>query len=209
VKVLLCDDHVLFCEALRVTLRQQGHEVETAHRPDDAVERAAIGDIDTVVMDLSFPEGDALAAIRAITSAEPRPSVVVLTASVASHTLLGAIEAGATAVASKSQRLAEIVAILDRTQRGAMTTRGDVVIQLLRRMHRDDERRLADFLTARENEVLQHLVRGKSTHAIAAEMGVSYSTTRTHIQNILSKLGVHSRLEASAFAVRNGLVDRA
>lgn len=209
-KVLLCDDHVLFCEALRVTLRQRGHDIETAHHPDDAVTRVAQRDLDAVVMDLGFPDGDAVAGIRTITTSFRPTAVVVLTAAVESRALLAAIDAGAVAVCSKSQRLAEIVRVIERLPHGDATPSTDVVVQLLRRMHRnDEERRLGDFLTPREYEVLRRLVRGQNTHAIADGMGVSYSTSRTHIQSILVKLGVHSRLEAAAFAVRNHLVEGA
>jgi DNA-binding NarL/FixJ family response regulator len=73
----------------------------------------------------------------------------------------------------------------------------------------DPARRLALFLTTREREVLARLVRGESTAALAAEMGVTYSTARTHIQNLLTKLGVHSKLEAVAFAIAHALVQPA
>jgi DNA-binding NarL/FixJ family response regulator len=65
----------------------------------------------------------------------------------------------------------------------------------------------AQFLTEREWEALGRLVRGQSTAAIAGAMGVAVSTARTHIDAVLSKLGAHSRLEAVAYAVREGLVD--
>jgi two-component system nitrate/nitrite response regulator NarL len=206
--VLLCDDHVLFCEALSAALVPEGHLVETAFRPEDAIARAMLATLDTVVMDLNFPDGDAIAAIRTIVERSPQTSVVVLTATMESHRLLDALRAGAAAVCSKSQRLTEIVSVIQRTRPGvAATVPTDVVLRLLRRADRNDEHALAGFLTPREYEVLRRLVQGQSTQVIAAEMGVSYSTSRTHIQNVLVKLGVHSRLAASAFAVRNHLVD--
>jgi two-component system nitrate/nitrite response regulator NarL len=207
-KVLLCDDHVLFCEALSAALVPEGHVVETAFRPQEAIVRATNEVMDTVVMDLNFPDGDAIAAIRTIVEQSPQTSVVVLTATMESHRLLDALRAGAAAVCSKSQRLQEIVSVIQRTRPGAgATVPTDVVLRLLRRADRSEEYALAGFLTPREYEVLRRLVQGQSTHVIAAEMGVSYSTSRTHIQNVLVKLGVHSRLAASAFAVRNHLVD--
>jgi two-component system nitrate/nitrite response regulator NarL len=207
-KVLLCDDHVLFCEALSAALVPEGHVVETAFRPEDAIARAASGLMDTVVMDLNFPDGDSIAAIRTIVQRSPKTSVVVLTAAMESHRLCDALRAGAAAVCSKSQRLQEIVSVIQRTRPGGgATVPTEVVRRLLRRADRSDEYALAGFLTPREYEVLRRLVQGQSTQVIAAEMGVSYSTSRTHIQNVLVKLGVHSRLAASAFAVRNHLVD--
>lgn len=207
-RVLLCDDHVLFCEALSAALVPEGHDVTTSFRPEDAVAHAMRTPLDTVVMDLNFPDGDAIAAIRAIVERSPQTSVVVLTATMESHRLVDALRSGAAAVCSKSQRLTEIVSVIERTRPGATSTvPTDVVLRLLRRADRHDEHALAGFLTPREYDVLRRLVQGQSTHVIAVEMGVSYSTSRTHIQNVLVKLGVHSRLAASAFAVRNHLVD--
>lgn len=206
-RVLLCDDHVLFCEALQAALRQHAHDIETAHHPDDAINRVGRHSLDVVVMDLSFPDGDAVAAIRTITTSAQRTPVVVLTAAIESRTLLAAVDAGAVAVCSKSQRLAEVVRAIEGTRRGGQKPNPDVVVQLLRRLHGHDEHRLSDYLTPCEFEVLRRLVRGQNTHAIADNLGVSYSTSRTHVQNILTKLNVHSQLEAAAFAVRNHLVD--
>jgi DNA-binding NarL/FixJ family response regulator len=207
VKILLCDDHVLFCEALRSALAPAGHDVEMVHLPQDAISRVRGGAFASVVMDLGFREGGAVAAIRAIVELAPETAVVVLTAAVDARALVEALDAGATAVCSKSQRLQEVVHVIERARPGNVTIEGDAAIRLLQRSHRGDERTLAGFLTPREQEVLQRLVRGQSTEAIGREMQVSYSTSRTHIQNVLTKLGVHSRLEASAFAVRNQLVE--
>lgn len=206
-RVLLCDDHVLFCEALQAALRQHSHDIETAHHPDDAIDRVGRHGVDAVIMDLGFPDGDAMAAIRTITTSAQKTPVVVLTATMESRTLLAAVDAGAVAICSKSQRLAEIVRAVEGARRGGPKPKLDVVVQLVRRLHGHDEHRLGDFLTPCEFEVLRRLVRGQNTHAIADDLGVSYSTSRTHIQSILTKLGVHSRLEAAAFAVRNHLVD--
>ena len=71
---------------------------------------------------------------------------------------------------------------------------------------RSSGEQLVQFLTPREREVLERLVRGQSTSAMAREMGVAYSTARTHIQNVLTKLGVHSKLAAVTFAVQHGIV---
>ena len=74
---------------------------------------------------------------------------------------------------------------------------------------RDHARRLAAFLTEREWQCLELLVEGTSTAAMAISLGISRATVRTHVQAVLLKLGVHSRLEAAAYAVRYGLVDGA
>ena len=75
------------------------------------------------------------------------------------------------------------------------------------RARSDDARRLAAFLTARERECLNLVVEGLDTSGIATKLGVSAATVRTHVQSMLTKLGVHSRLEAASYAVRYGLLD--
>jgi DNA-binding NarL/FixJ family response regulator len=210
VKILLCDDHVLFCEALRAALEPSSHQVRTCFRPDDAVALAAAGGYDAVVMDLGFPQDcglDAVDAIRHIVESAVSTAVVVLSASPESGRLLSAVQAGAVAVCSKSQRLHEIVSVVQRVAVGRSVPVQAHPMSRPRAASLSDEGALADFLTPREYEVLRRLVAGQSTQSIAAEMGVSYSTSRTHIQNVLVKLGVHSRLAASAFAVRHHLVD--
>jgi two-component system nitrate/nitrite response regulator NarL len=77
------------------------------------------------------------------------------------------------------------------------------------RARSDDARRLAAFLTGRERECLNLLVEGLDTSSIATKLGVSAATVRTHVQSVLTKLGVHSRLEAASYAVRYGLLDEA
>ena len=208
-RILLCDDHVLFCDALRSALVPQGHEVHSCFRPEDAVELTRCSRFDVVVMDLGFPEGyeiDAVAAIKAILAHDAGTAVVVLSATAETALLLEAVHAGAAALCSKSQRLQEIVGVIQRAGGSQGAPAGPGAVARLPRGE-SDERALAAFLTPREFEVLRRLVLGQSTHTIAAELGVSYSTSRTHIQNVLVKLGVHSRLSASAFAVRNHLMD--
>ena len=208
-RILLCDDHVLFCDALRSALVPQGHEVHSCFRPQDAVELTRCSHFDVVVMDLGFPEGyeiDAVAAIKAVLAHDAGTAVVVLVRNGGDRMLLDAVHAGAAALCSKSQRLQEIVGVIQRAGAARGRPPGRARLPGCRGVT-GDERALAAFLTPREYEVLRRLVLGQSTHTIAAELGVSYSTSRTHIQNVLVKLGVHSRLSASAFAVRNHLMD--
>jgi two-component system nitrate/nitrite response regulator NarL len=91
--------------------------------------------------------------------------------------------------------------------------RGDTVIDthpprdVLARAPQSRQQWLAGFLPPREHEVLTRLVHGEDTARIAAAMSIKQSTARTHIQSVLTKLGVHSRLEACSFTVRHGIVD--
>jgi two-component system nitrate/nitrite response regulator NarL len=223
VNLLICDDHRLLAECLAALFAARGHRVvATAHHPDDAVRIVAgAGDdadslhVDVCVIDLTFSDstfsdstisdGRAYGAIRDIRASSPTTEVVVLSGSAQPFAELLAFEAGAAAFVLKDHDVSRVIDAVERVDRDdsnlASMSRGEV----------DGappvpERSGGTGLTRREREVLQRLVSGERTRTIAAEMGVSYSTARTHVQNLLHKLGVHSRLEAVAFALSHSLV---
>lgn len=208
--VAICDDHLLFGEALGAVLTSRGANVlGVVTTPAQAVSLVRALPIDVVVMDFSFPDDNGVDGARRVLDARPAVRVVLLTASDEPDVLTRALAAGVSGFALKMQEIDDVVRVIESV------AAGDVVMgaALFRRMvasgRRPEQEQgwLGRFLTAREREVLERLVRGQSTRVIAAEMGVAYSTARTHIQSVLSKLGVHSRLEAAAFAVAHSLVD--
>jgi two-component system nitrate/nitrite response regulator NarL len=113
-----------------------------------------------------------------------------------------ALEAGASGFAGKDVGVDRLVSIIGRI------LRGEVVSSPSRAWHDRDPRagELRRLMTARERAVLERLVQGMETSAISTELGISYTTTRAHIQNLLTKLGVHSKLELVATAVTFRLV---
>jgi two-component system nitrate/nitrite response regulator NarL len=212
VNLVICDDHRLFTDALaRVFTARSWHVSACAVDPAHAVAVVATERVDTCLMDLTFADGDSgIQGITAIRAASSDTKVIVLTASRDPLLIMQAVDAGADAIVFKDDDIEHIVEIAER---GA----GDVSAQQLARVRartlrheaitsrNSSSQDLARFLTDREREVLEHLVRGESSKQLAQRMGITYSTARTHIQNILGKLGVHSRLEAVAFAVEHGL----
>jgi DNA-binding NarL/FixJ family response regulator len=213
VNLVVCDDHRLLAECLAGLLAARGHRVvATVHHPDDAV-RIIAGDgddidghdIDVCVMDLTFAGATAFGAIGAICASSPTTKVVVLSGSAQPFAEVRAFEAGAAAFVLKDDDVSRVIDVVERLAHhdGSRTAESSRAVD-------DAPPPLEPFggirLTVREREVLQRLVSGERTHAIAAGMGVSYSTARTHVQNLLHKLGVHSRLEAVAFALRHALV---
>jgi DNA-binding NarL/FixJ family response regulator len=193
VNLLVCDDHRLFTECLAQVLEARGHRVVTATHPDEALS-AVVAErrqaFDVCVMDLTFPGETAFDTIAAIVAASPATRVVVVSASAQPFSESRAIEAGAVAFVMKDDDLSRVIDTLEGVEDGASAS----------------DPRPTVSLTAREREVLERLVRGERTHTIATAMGVSYSTARTHVQNVLHKLGVHTRLEAVAFALSHSLV---
>jgi two-component system, NarL family, nitrate/nitrite response regulator NarL len=211
-KVVICDPHALFAEALQNSFEQRGYEALVTASPRAAAVAVARGGVDIVLTEIVFPSehapygdrSDAAGAVAHIVAVDPQVRVVVLTASFDRQALQDAVAEGAVAVAHKSQPLAELLVVLDRVQAGEAVLSGQLMRAAMNR-NQSSEHSLASFLTAREREVLARLTQGESTREIARSMGVAYSTARTHIQSVLDKLGVHSRLEAAAFAARHQL----
>ncbi|WP_166665726.1 response regulator transcription factor [Kribbella caucasensis] len=209
-RVIICDDHKVFGHALAGVLESLGHEIVLiATRPDAAVAAALREPVDLIVMDLGFPNGDGLDGTAELNRMPSHPPVFVLTARTDPEVVSAAIRAGAAGVLTKQSELSQVIAALERVAAGETY----VDAQLLRRAltpepHQITEaRRIAKYLTSREREVLERIVRGESTSRMSAEMGISVTTLRSHIHGVLSKLNVHSRLEAAAWALSHGIVD--
>jgi DNA-binding NarL/FixJ family response regulator len=217
VNVVICDDHRLFSDALASLLEARSWTiVGCAVDPAHAVAAVAGTRVDACLMDLSFPEGNTgLDGIASVHQASPDTKVVVLTASSDPQLIMQAVQFGADAIVFKDDDIDHIMDVVERTRSDAASvpsaTRREArrvpapVAQAEARATIDE---LGRFLTDRELEVLEHLVHGESGKHLARQMGIAYSTARTHIQNILAKLGVHSRLEAVAFAVEHDLFGR-
>jgi two-component system nitrate/nitrite response regulator NarL len=205
VNVLLCDDHRLFAESLALVLEWRGHQVICTTDPDDAVGEAATRPVDVVLMDLIFPGKTAVAAIRHILDADPCAKVMALSACTDAVTIARALNAGAVGFAAKDDDLDHILLAINRVARGDAVIDGATLRSVVRR-GRGDAWTVGEKLTPRECEVLHLLAQGESTAAMAGRLGVTHATARTHVQNLLEKLQVHSRLEAVALAVSHGLV---
>jgi two-component system response regulator DevR len=207
VRVLLCDDHQVFAEALASLLTSDGLEVVgIVGRVGDAVAAAMQHRPDVVLMDYELPDGDGVGATRAIKAVVPATHVVLLTSNADEDILVSAIEAGASGFVTKHKPAAEVTAAIRAAAGGEILVSSDMLARLLPRMNRAAERKSAYELTGRELEVLELLAEGTPNHELAARMGISRNTVRNHVQNLLTKLGVHSRLEAVALATREGLL---
>ncbi|KWX00499.1 DNA-binding response regulator [Carbonactinospora thermoautotrophica] len=204
-RVILCDPHLVFAEALAAMLRKRGCDAEVTTSPASALRAAAAG-ADVCVMDISFPGEDGVEGTRRILAAAPDVKIFVLTARTDPDAVRAAIDAGATGIASKQRGVRELIEAIERVADGETYCDPTLSEEPSENGGRYGERFLADFLTSRERQVLEYLVEGANTRRIARSMGITFATARTHVQAVLTKLGVHSRLEAAAFAVRNGIV---
>ena len=198
-KLILGDDQAIFLDALASVLGQRGHEVTAVARSAPEL-LALIRRQQPDVCLLDRADLDAIGVASATTT------VVVLSADSAPETVERAVDAGASGYLHQSRGVEVLVAALERILNGERIV--DVPGGPTRRprpaSHADT---LATALTQRERECLTLLVAGLDTTAMMRELGVSRTTVRTHLQAVLSKLDVHSRLEAASFAVRHNLVD--
>jgi two-component system nitrate/nitrite response regulator NarL len=206
----ICDYHLVFGESLAHTLAAHGKEVvAVTHHPDQLVEVLRSERVDMCVLDVVFGGTsvvDRLTDLRAVAHGIP---FVLLTAEVDAALLAAARTAGVRGVADKRQPIAEFIGLLDRVYAGdsVVLTRGGLPARWSPgRRPINEAHRLAAFLTPRERQVLSALVRGADTTKLAHSMGITATTARCHIQNVLTKLGAHSRLEAATTAVRQGMV---
>ena len=159
---------------------------------------------DVVLLDFRLPDGsgpDAAAAIRGI---RPGAKMIFLTREDTEAARFAAVQSGASAFVHKSRAAAEVVAAVRDVARGKMLITPRTIATLLSR-RRSIEAQL-ERLTPREKEVLRLMAEGLPSRAIAAELGISYTTIRTHIRSLGSKLAVHSKLEAIVKARELGLI---
>ena len=203
-RILLCDDHVLLAEALDSLLTAAGHEVTVANSPDEALALLDTARPDVCVLDVGFPDGDGVDVLSRVTDRSPHTKVMMLSATRDPDVVKAAIDLGARGYLCKDVGVVEVVRAVQRVHEGDVVLDPQVVQMLARRPRPrpDDIEWLMGFLTSREREVLRRIVLGQGTQEMANEMHVSRSTARTHVQNVLRKLGVHSRLEAVAAVSR-------
>jgi two-component system nitrate/nitrite response regulator NarL len=199
-RIVLCDDHSLLLDALRTALTQHGHEVLAAVlTPGEAVEEARRSQPDVVILDAMFPGDSGLRVVGAVLEAAPQTKVVFLSAVTQPDLVAEALDSGAVGFARKDRGLDGILRTIERVMDGEVVIDPDLLraVASHRRSDENGVRWLTRFLTPREREVLARIVAGETTDQMAEAMGVARSTARTHVQSVLQKLGVHSRLQAA------------
>ncbi|MFN2559718.1 MAG: response regulator transcription factor [Jatrophihabitans sp.] len=206
--VVVADGHTLFVDALATVLRQRGHRVRfTASTRDGMVQGVSAFRPEACVTDNRYPDGEAVDVIERLARISPATKIVLLTADADAETLRRALAAGAAGYVHKSWGLGVLLDAVQRVLAGEVVVQGAIAPARPAAAAQPDLLRLAAYLTRRELECLAHLAAGLDTAAMARRLGVSQTTVRSHVQSVLSKLGVHSRLEAASLATRFGLVD--
>lgn len=205
-KLVIGDDHTLLLEALAAALQGRGWDVvATASSPDGVVQAVCEHSPDVCLLDVSFPDGSGLDAAQKIVETTTATRVVLFTASDDPETVLKAVDIGVSGFLRKDQGIDRILVMLDRVMAGETVIEGDLLRSAVRAAGKRERQQASSplrFLTSREREVLEHLAAGETTTDIARSLHVATSTARTHVQSVLTKLGVHSRLQAVALLLR-------
>lgn len=213
VRVLLADSQALVREAVRLVLGSEPDLVVVADVTDgrQAVLAAERTRPDVAIVDANLPNPDGIQTTREIKELVPGCQILVLSDDSDLATLSDSIEAGASAFLTRGAPLTELIEAV-RAVHGGDTfvpprMLGPLLARLMqRRKAQDAAMRRVARLTRREREVLVLLAQGGDNDRIAQSLVISPATARTHIQHVLGKLGMHSRLAAAAFVVGNGIL---
>jgi DNA-binding NarL/FixJ family response regulator len=212
IRVLLVDDHRLIAESLaRVLEREPDMRVVGTMSTVAETREVATEPVDVVLMDYRLPDGTGIDATRILKARWPGARIVMLTAIDDDDVILEAVQAGADGYLTKDTALDEVVATVRAAHAGATLLPRSMVVSIARRVAEARERQTGhvsvEALTPRETEVLRALVDGLSSAEICERLVISPNTLRTHVQNIMGKLQVHSKLEAVTYALRHRLVE--
>ncbi len=206
IRVLLVDDHQVVRQGLRAFLQLQPdlEVVGEAAGGRAALEAAAAGRPDVVLMDLVMPEGDGIAAIRALAEVAPGARVLVLSSFADDEHIFAAMQAGAAGYLLKDVDPDALAEAIREVRRGRPALHPDVAARLMRRVA-DPAVPATEPLTPREREVLRLVVEGYANKQIARRLLITEKTVKTHVSSILQKLGVPDRTAAAVLAIRQGL----
>lgn len=211
-RLVLGDPERMFLDALAPLIVEAGFQVaETSSELTALADSVRRNDPDVCLASSGFMRGDPTGMVEAIKSSSPDCKVIVLATEADPDMLNDAIEAGVEGFVQKNRGVSVLLDVIDRVVRGEVVVEASLTRPRVSDPSRETvrARKLAGYLTRREHECLALLVEGLDTQAISHRLGISRTTARSHIQSTLTKLGVHSRLEAAALAVQHQLLDSA
>lgn len=214
ITVSMIEDHQILVDSLSLMLRYESDidflgSASSLSKGQNLIKETTP---DVLLLDVGLPDGNGLDLIPEVNQISPDTNIVVLTSLSDEATLMRVIDSGISGFVSKNSELSELMETIRKAADGEIVMPTSLLVGLLMRLPRDkaaayQEENGWERLTLREQEVLELLATGKSGSEIAEELHIAPLTVRTHIRNLMSKLGVHSRLEAVTFGMKNGLID--
>jgi DNA-binding NarL/FixJ family response regulator len=213
IRVMLVDDHGVVRRGMRAYLEMLD-DLEIVGEAGDgqqALDRIALLEPDgrlpdVILMDLLMPRMDGIQATAAIKSRYPGIEVVALTSFIEEEKVHAALQAGAAGYLLKDAEADEVATAIRAAHRGEVHLDPAVAKRLMQSLRSPKPQDAVEPLTDREREVLILVAQGKANKEIGRQLGISERTARTHVSNILGKLGLASRTQAALYAVREGLV---
>ncbi|MCE7870366.1 DNA-binding response regulator [bacterium CPR1] len=204
IRILIADDHAVVRQGLRMFF-ELDPELEVVGEASDgleALEKAHELKPDVVVMDLLMPRLDGIQAIARLRRELPEVEAVALTSVLDDRSVVGAVRAGAMGYLLKDARAEELCQAIRAAAAGQVQLSPQAAARLLEEMRSPQS---PERLTERETEVLRRVARGESNRAIAQTLSIAEKTVKTHVSNLLSKLGLSSRTQAALYAVQHKL----
>lgn len=208
IKVLLVDDHEMVRLGVSAYLSVQ-EDIEVIAQAENGkigVEKALELKPDIILMDLVMPVMDGIEATKEILSKWKEAKIIIVTSFIDDEKVYPAISAGAKSYLLKTSSASEIAQAIRDTYRGEGVFEKEVSEKLEHRHEVEEEFRLFEELTSREKEVLLLIAQGKSNQEIADECFITLKTVKTHVSNILSKLQVEDRTQATIYAFKHRLI---
>lgn len=210
IRVLIADDHPIIRDSLRtlISTEEDLELVGEAVNGEDAVKKATDLKPDVILIDLVMPVKDGLQAIMEIKQINPDVSILVLTSFSDEDKVFPAIRSGALGYLLKDTAPQELLKAIHDVHRGEASLHPSIALQLIREIKRPSNLPpIENPLTERELEVLRLIAQGLNNQEIAARLVRSEWTVRTHVRNILGKLHLANRTQATLFALREGMAD--
>lgn len=209
IRLLIVDDHAIVRRGVKALLAQIDDMAVIGEASDgaEAITLASALQPDVILMDLILPNVGGIEAIRQISVRHPAIAILVLTSFASDDKVFPAIKAGALGYMLKNADLEELVTAIRQVYRGEPSLHPNIARKVLRELRQPQAERilLPEPLTARELEVLQLIAKGLSNQEIADQLVVAEPTVRTHVSRILDKLHLVNRVQATLYAMREGL----
>lgn len=209
IKLLLVDDHQMVRLGLSsyFSIQDDMEVIGEAEDGQEGVEQALSLRPDVILMDLVMDGMDGIEATKEILAQWPEAKIIIVTSFIDDEKVFPAMEAGASGYMLKTSSASEIADAIRSAYEGDTVFEEEVTQKIIERDHMPQKYLLHDDLTNRETEILQLIAQGLSNQEIADECFITLKTVKTHVSNILSKLDVSDRTQATIYAFKHNLVD--